>query len=224
MKIRLLVLLFCVPLAAFAVPDFTRYAFTLEIKQKNETSHSGTGCLVKSGNAIFYVTAHHIFSDMTDKQRAALVKTISIVSEANSQTRFYPEEFIPVANVADLTKSDLMVFRMKPTPSLAAYSGTLAAEPLAKGEIAYLAARVPGRSAATYPLRVLLADNEQAEYEKIPGVVKYTGASGGPIFNAKGQLVGTYLGRSLVKADQPDIRCLFGTPLASIKSTLVQVK
>ena len=125
MRIRHLILLLSVQLASTAAPDFTRFAFTMKVKDKKETSHSGTGCLVKSGNAIYYVTAHHIFSDMADKQRSALVKMVSIVSETNSQIRFIPEEFIPVENVADLGKTDLMVFKMKNSPAMSAYAVTL---------------------------------------------------------------------------------------------------
>jgi len=216
MKIRLVLLLLLTHLAAFAAPDFTRFAFTLELKEQNGTTRHGTGCLVKSGNAIYYVTAHHLFPDLTDAQRADLVKKTSIISESNGQARFAPEEFIPVPNAVDLTRTDLMVFRMKPNPSLAAYAVPLAASAPAKDEPVYLAARIPGRLAATYALKVLRSDDNKMEYEKIPDVEKYTGASGGPIVNAKGQLVGTYLGRVLVKPGQPEIRCLFGTPLVTL--------
>jgi hypothetical protein len=224
MKIRLFIWLLCVPLIGLAAPDFTRFAFTLEVKDKNETYRSGTGCLVKSGTSIYYLTAHHIFSDMPDNERAALLKKISVVSETNGTIRFVPEAFVPVIAASDLTKTDLMVFKMKATPSMAAFTVMLAPEGLAQGDIAYLAARIPERRVATYPLKVITADSEGMEYEKIPGVDRYTGASGGPIFNAKGQLVGTYLGRRLMNAGQPEVRSLFGTPLGSITAVLAMEK
>ncbi len=107
---------------------------------------------------------------------------------------------------------------------LAAFAVSLAPDSPVKDEIVYLSSRLPEHAAATYSLKVLAADGDRVEYEKIAGVEKYAGASGGPIFNAKGQLVGTYLGRLLVKAGQPDIRCLFGTPLASLVTILDPLK
>ena len=224
MKNYLFAILVFTRLSAFAEPDFNRFAFTLETKEKNEISHSGTGCLVKSGDAVFYVSAHHIFSDMSDPQRTALLKKMSIVNEANNNVRFAPDAVVPVANVVDLTKTDLMVFKMKPNSAMTSYVISLAPTAPLKDEMVYLSSRLPGRSIATYPLKVLTADNERMEYVKIPGVEKYTGASGGPILNAKGQLVGTYLGRSLNKANKNDILCLLGTPLASLTAVMQPTK
>ncbi len=220
MKIRLFVLLLCTHILALASPDFTRFAFTLEVKEGNEISHNGTGCFVKSGGSVYYVTAHHIFSDMTDAQRAAMVKSLTIVSESNRHLRFAPEQFVPVAQAQDLTKTDMMVFKMKPNPSLSAYTVVLAPSAPLKDETVYLASRLPGHPAATYALKILDLDNERVSYEKIAGIEKYTGASGGPILNEKGQLVGTYLGRVFTDSKRTDIRCLFGTPHPSLTNIL----
>jgi len=224
MIIRIVILLFCAHLSCSAAPDFTRFAFTLEVKEGSETYQSGTGCIVKSGSAFYYVTAHHIFPDVTDAQMAEMVKRISIVSELNGQIRFSPGAFIPVPNAKDLTKTDLLVFKMKPNLRLAACSVSLASISPLRDEVVFLSSSIPSHPAATYPLKVLAASDDLVEYEKIPGVDKYTGASGGPVFNVSGQLVGTYLGRFMKKSNQSDIRCLFGTPLASLVTILVPGK
>lgn len=97
-------------LVAFSAPDFTRYAFTLEVKDGEGISHEGTGCLVKNGSSVYYITAHHILGEMADSQRARMTKSFTIVSESNHSIRFNPAEFIPVANVKNLTKTDFMIF------------------------------------------------------------------------------------------------------------------
>jgi hypothetical protein len=80
--------------------------------------------------------------------------------------------------------------------------------------------RLPNKPLATYSLKVLEANDDRVRYEKIPQVEKYTGASGGPIINSKGELVGTYLGRSV--AEDQSILSLFGTPYASLKNAILE--
>ena len=225
MKKSLVFLVCLLPKILLAVvPEVSGYAFTLEVKEGKGTSRCGTGSLVKAGNNIYYVTAHHIFENCSDKQRAALVKDSSIVSEADHRLHFSAESFVTVAGVAYLTKTDFMIFKMKSNANLLKFALTLAPDGPQKGETVYLAARLPDfPKAATYPLKVLEVTAEQTHYEKISNVNKYTGASGGPILNEKGQLVGTYLGRSLSSDAKAEIQWLIGTPYLSVKEVLANL-
>jgi hypothetical protein len=203
---------------AIKAADLNRYAFTLEYSGQSGVSCNGTGCLVKYGNSIYYITAHHIFENVDDTAMAAIVGRFTIVNEADKSFRLKPETYLTIPNVKDISKTDFLIFRIKSTPQLDEYTLTVAPTSPQKGETVYLAAALPGKALGAYPLMVLDANDERVLYEKIPGIEKYTGASGGPIINAHGELVGTYLGRQL--ADAQTIHCLFGTPCSSLKTVL----
>jgi hypothetical protein len=204
--------------AAASAADFNRYAFTLEMKEGQSISSSGTGCLVKYENATYYVTARHVFKNSDDKELAASLKALTIVNLSDRKIRAKPEAMMPVADAKDLSQNDFLILSTKSLPSLTKYTLQLATSPPDKDETVYLAARLPERPLATYPLKVLESSDELANYEKIPDVEKYTGASGGPIINSQGQLVGTYLGR---RHDANQVtRSLIGTPLPALKNIL----
>jgi hypothetical protein len=210
-----------VPLVAEAA-DFDRYAFTLEIREGNTTSHSGTGCLVKHGPATYYITARHILPGVDDKTLAASLKALTIVNQADNKIRVKPDAVIPVAYDERDKKTDFLVLKVKNLPQHAKYMLQLAASAPQRGKMVYLATSLPDRPLATYPLKVLEPTEGLAKYEKLPGVEKYTGASGGPIMNDNGELVGTYLGRG--HDNKQTILYLYGTPFGALKSILDNAK
>ncbi len=201
--------------------DLNKHAFTLEVKQGATTSYYGTGTLVRVGNDTYYVSAHHIFGKVPDTQIQNITKSATIVNEIDKNLHFKPEAFIAVPNVQDLTKTDFLILKLRSNLTLAKYALPLASVPPQKDEVVYLAARLPNKPLATYPLKVQETSDDQTVYEKIPNVDKYTGASGGPIINSKNEIVGTYLGRQL--AEDNSIRSLIGTPHSSLKTILESV-
>jgi len=210
---------FCTTVSGRAA-DLNRYAFTLQIKDAKGSNSFGTGSIVKYKTSAYYITAHHIFGKITDGEIKSALKNITFVNEFDPTVRIRPEAFLPIANVRDLSKTDLLIFRLRSESNLAKHALPLASIAPQKDESVFLAARIPNQPLSTYSLKILEADDERVHYEKIPGVTKYTGASGGPIINAKGEIVGTYLGR-MINADE-SIACLFGTPLKSLIATLEQ--
>jgi hypothetical protein len=208
--------------AAIPAPaaDLNRYAFSLQVRGTNGSESYGTGSLVKYKNGTYYITAHHIFGKITDAELQRALKNITFVNEADLSVRVKPEAFLPVANVQDLSKNDLLIFKIRSEYNLKNYTLPMAAVAPTKDETVFLAARIPTRPLSTYSLKILEADDEHVHYEKIPGVSKYTGASGGPIINTKGEFVGTYLGRKVMPDDS--IVCLFGAPLKSLTTALDQ--
>ncbi len=194
------VLAVCLAAACIAdAADFNRYAFTLEVKSGKEVGCYGTGCLLRQGNDIYYITAHHIFGNASEKELNDLPQHATVVNEADKNVRVKAEAFIPVPGARDLTNTDLLILKVRTTSQVSDRTLKLAAAPLQPGETAYLAARLPGKQLATYPLQVLSSNEEETQYVKIPDIEKYTGASGGPILNAAGELAGTYLGRKIGK-------------------------
>lgn len=195
--------------------DYNKYAFTLEIENGAVISRCGTGCLLKHGNDLYYVTAHHIIGDRSEKEIQEFTERATIVSRATKNVRIKPGSSVAVPDVRDLTKTDLLVFKVKASSRLADLALKLASAPPQPGETVYLAAKLPDKPLATYALVVLASSDEETTYVKIPGVESYTGASGGPIINASGELVGTYLGRRM--GENEEIRSLLGTPLRTLR-------
>jgi SLA1 homology domain 1, SHD1 len=198
--------------------DFNRYAFTLETREGNTISHIGTGCLVKHGPATYYITARHIFEGIDDESLAASLKALAIVNKADTKIRAKPETVVPVPYDEKAKKTDFLVLKTKSLPQLAKYTLKLATSAPQKDEVVFLAAQLPDRALATYPLKVLELTDDLTKYEKLPGVEKYTGVSGGPIINSEGALVGTYLGRG--HDNKQTILYLYGTPFSALKSIL----
>lgn len=198
--------------------DFTKYAFTLEVKSGKEVGSYGTGCLLKQGNDIYYVTAHHIFGNASDKDLKDLPQHATIVNEIDKNLRIKPEAFIPVPDTRDLSKTDFLVLKVKGSSQLADHTLKIASLPPQPGETVYLSACLPGKSLATYALPILTTNEDITIYTKIPDIEKYTGASGGPILNAAGDLTGTYLGRHL--GTNKEILSIFGTPYQSLRNII----
>lgn len=209
----------CAVLPARAA-DLNRYAFTLQVKDAKGSNSYGTGSIVKYKTSAYYISAHHIFGKITDSEIKSALKNITFVNESDKTVRVRPEAFLPVANVRDLSKNDLLIFKIRNESDLSKHALPLASIAPQKDDGVFLAARIPNQPLSTYSLKILEADDEHVHYEKIPGVTKYTGASGGPIINARGEIVGTYLGR-MINADE-SIACLFGTPLKSLITMLEQ--
>ena len=212
---NILTLSICLALTCIAnAADFNKYAFTLEIKNGKEVGSYGTGCLLKQGNDIYYVTAHHIFGNASEKDLKDLPQHATIVNEVDKTIRIKPDAFVPVPDARDQSKTDFLVLKVKASSQLVDYTLKIASIPPQQGETVYLSACLPGKSLATYALPILITNKEETRYTKIPYIEKYTGASGGPILNAPGELTGTYLGRRL-GANQ-EIQSLYGTPFQSL--------
>lgn len=97
------------------------------------------------------------------------------------------------------------------------YEVELAPAAAAIHDTVYLATHLPDKPPATYALKILAVEEGRMVYDKIPNQEKYTGASGGPILNEKGQLVGTYTGHS---TSNGLLTALFGTPYSTLKTAL----
>lgn len=194
--------------------DFDRFAFSLQIQEGNTVHGAGTGSLVKLGKETYYVSAQHVFEKSGTEELAATVKSFTVANLKDPRVRTKVDAVVPISSRT--AKADILVLKVKALPQLAKYTLKLAPSPPQVGDTVFLAARLPGRELATYPIRVDETADLATYYEKIPGVEKYTGASGGPILNEQGELVGTYLGRQL--SEDGSIKRLSGFPYRGLKN------
>ncbi len=169
-------------------------------------SHSaGTASLIKQSDKNFIITSHHLFGPegglpkkMTHADIQDFVKKISIKSLSGGQGSTYPVlKTIPVPELqaTSIEKQDLAVFEVEGDASM----GMELSESMpAIGESLWLLARVRGGAPEGQIHHLCKVDRID---EKIVAIFENdkiitSGASGAPVVNASGKIVGVYSGHS----------------------------
>nr|WP_315024471.1 serine protease [uncultured Aminipila sp.] len=200
---------------ALAKPDFGSIASSSVFNVNWKTSvdgdvMSGTASLLKTdlSDEPILITAYHIFDsetvDLTPDTLKDYIKggeLIDIMSPEDSASiigNVKETITIPDAEGVDTAQSpikDLAAFKLDNSSALKAFP--LAKEPCVEGEVVYLLASLWDTAKAyennIYPCVVLSDNGEQMTY-LLSDQFGTTGASGAPIVNSKGELVGIHIG------------------------------
>lgn len=199
---------------ALAKPDFGSIAAASVFNVNWKTSvdgdvMSGTASLLKTdlSDEPILITAYHIFGSDTFDLTPNTLK--DYITGGQLLDIMSPEDSAPVGNIketitipdaegidtAQSPTKDLAAFKLDNSSALKAFP--LAKEPCVEGEVVYLLASLWDTDKAyennIYPCVVLSDDGEQMLYI-LSDQFGTTGASGAPIVNNKGELVGIHIG------------------------------